>query len=260
MPVPRVVTTTRPRRPAAAPYRTSARPAASASLTTCTSRPVASVNRASASVPIQASSMLAAELDHPVPDDSRHRDPDGARGLGEVAQELDEDGGDRLGGRGLGGLDPDPVGREGAGLEVHRCALDARAAEVDAEGTCVAYRSSPHEGHEGSVPRRRPRRDPRKTPNPAIAPVRSPAIRATVDLPEPAEEMIPMSSFVIEEEHGTDTRPIHHHNGVLRRRLPGRPDADPAPARRPDRPAAGVVLSPLTQPGCADGRNRIPWT
>jgi hypothetical protein len=25
--------------------------------------------------------------------------------------------------------------------------------------------------------------------------------------------MIPMSRFVIEEEHGTDTRPIHHHNG-----------------------------------------------
>ena len=22
-----------------------------------------------------------------------------------------------------------------------------------------------------------------------------------------------MSSFVIEEEHGTDSRPIHHHNG-----------------------------------------------
>ena len=65
MPVPSVVTITRPERPFAAPYRTSARPAASASLTTCTSRPVASVKSLSASVPIQDLSMLAAECTTP---------------------------------------------------------------------------------------------------------------------------------------------------------------------------------------------------
>ena len=65
MPVPSVVTTTRPERPRAAPYRTSASPAASASLTTWTSRPVASVKSRSASVPSQASSMLAAECTTP---------------------------------------------------------------------------------------------------------------------------------------------------------------------------------------------------
>ena len=65
MPVPSVVTMTSPPRPIAAPYLTSASPAASASLTTCTSRPVAFVNSASASVPIQLASMLAAELTTP---------------------------------------------------------------------------------------------------------------------------------------------------------------------------------------------------
>ncbi len=65
MPVPSVVTMTRPLTPRAAPYLASASPAASASLTTCTSRPVASVKSASASVSIQASSMLAAERTTP---------------------------------------------------------------------------------------------------------------------------------------------------------------------------------------------------
>src|SRR3954452_17425837 len=65
MPVPSVVTMTRPCRPLAAPNLTSARPAASASFTTCTSRPVASVNSLSASSPIQCLSMLAAEWTTP---------------------------------------------------------------------------------------------------------------------------------------------------------------------------------------------------
>src|SRR3954451_25480973 len=65
MPVPSVVTMTRPVRPLAAPYRTSARPAASASLTTWTSRPVALVISWSASSPIQCWSMLAAECTSP---------------------------------------------------------------------------------------------------------------------------------------------------------------------------------------------------
>ena len=65
IPVPSVVRMTSPLRPFAAPYLTSARPAASASLTTWTSRPVALVNSASASVPIHPWSMLAAELTTP---------------------------------------------------------------------------------------------------------------------------------------------------------------------------------------------------
>ena len=65
MPVPSVMTMTRPWRPFAAPYSASARPAASASLTTCTSRPSASVKIASASSPTHDLSMLAAESTTP---------------------------------------------------------------------------------------------------------------------------------------------------------------------------------------------------
>ena len=65
MPVPSVMTRTWPRRPRAAPYSDSARPAASASLTTWTSRPSASVKIASASSPIHDLSMLAAEWTTP---------------------------------------------------------------------------------------------------------------------------------------------------------------------------------------------------
>ena len=89
MPVPSVVTMTSPARPRAAPYRTSARPAASASLTTWTSRPVASVNSASASVPIQRVVDVGRRADHAVPDDAGHGDPDRAGRLGELGQQLD---------------------------------------------------------------------------------------------------------------------------------------------------------------------------
>src|SRR4051794_2412986 len=60
IPVPSVVTTTSPCLPRAAPKRASAKPAASASLTTTTSRSSWRLNSSTASVPIQALSMLAA--------------------------------------------------------------------------------------------------------------------------------------------------------------------------------------------------------
>ena len=60
MPVPNVSTMTTPCTPRPAPKRTSASPAASASLTTWTSGPQAAVNSASASVPSQALSTFAA--------------------------------------------------------------------------------------------------------------------------------------------------------------------------------------------------------
>ena len=53
--------------------------------------------------------------------------------LGEAADELGEHLGDRVGRGRLGGLDPHAVGGEVALLEVDRRALDAGAAEVDAE-------------------------------------------------------------------------------------------------------------------------------
>ena len=66
IPVPSVVMMTSPFCPRAAPKLTSASPAASASLTTCTSRWSDPVKRASASVPIQDLSMLAAECTTPL--------------------------------------------------------------------------------------------------------------------------------------------------------------------------------------------------
>ena len=55
-----------PSRSFAAPYFTSATPAASASFTTCTARPMTSENSLSASVPIQPLSMFAAEKTVPL--------------------------------------------------------------------------------------------------------------------------------------------------------------------------------------------------
>ena len=121
-------------RPFAAPYRASARPAASASLTTCTSRPVASVNSASASVPTQASSMFAAEWTTPWRTTPGTVTPTGPREPGKWREQLDEDLGHGVGGRGRGRLDPLALLRELALLQVDRRALDAGAAEVDAEG------------------------------------------------------------------------------------------------------------------------------
>src|SRR4051812_41010237 len=66
IPVPKVSRITTPDTPRAAPKRTSARPAASASLSTVTSRPVALENTASTSVPIQDGSTLAADRATPL--------------------------------------------------------------------------------------------------------------------------------------------------------------------------------------------------
>ena len=65
-------------------------------------------------------------------------------GVREPAEQLDEDVGDRLGRGGLRRLDPHPVGGEVAGLEVDRRPLDARAAEVDAEGKGIHPPNLPH--------------------------------------------------------------------------------------------------------------------
>ena len=99
-----------PLRPLAAPYRTSARPAASASLTTCTSRRSASVNRASASVPIHAWSMLAAEWTTPCWTTPGTVTPTGP-GVGEPGEQLDEHLGHRVGRGGARGRRSAPARR-----------------------------------------------------------------------------------------------------------------------------------------------------
>ena len=134
IPVPSVVTMTSPERPRAAPYRASASPAASASLTTWTSRPVASVKIASASVSTHDASMLAAEPTTPWRTIAGTVTPDRRVRGGELPEQVGEDGGHgRRGGR-LRGVDAHPLGGEVAGTEVDGRSLDARAAEVDAEG------------------------------------------------------------------------------------------------------------------------------
>ena len=60
IPVPRVITATTPARASPHTKRTSAIPAASASLTTATNRPVVLEKRSTASMPIHAWSMFAA--------------------------------------------------------------------------------------------------------------------------------------------------------------------------------------------------------
>ena len=66
--------------------------------------------------------------------DTRDGDTHRARGVRETVEQLDERVRHRLGCGGLRRLDPQAVGRELAGLQVDGRALDARAAEVDAEG------------------------------------------------------------------------------------------------------------------------------
>ena len=134
MPVPRVVTMTRPWRPFAAPYRDLGEPGGV--------RVVDDVHLAagrvgeqpSASVPIHALSMFAADCDDAVPHHGRDRDADRAGPVGNVVDQLDDDLGDGVGRRRLGRPDPLAVGGELAALEVDRRALDAGAPEVDAEG------------------------------------------------------------------------------------------------------------------------------
>ena len=126
MPVPSVVTMTSPSRPRAAPYRTSASPAASASLTTCTSRPVASVNSASASVPIQDSSMLAAECTTPCRTTPGTVTPTGPVESGNRPSRSTKTAATASGVDGCGRRDPLALGGEVARREVHRSALDAR--------------------------------------------------------------------------------------------------------------------------------------
>ena len=76
--------------------------------------------------------MFAAEW-NAVPHHARDGDADRTPGPGEVAEQLDEDLGDGVGGRGGGRLDPLALLRELALLQVDGRALDTRAAEIDAE-------------------------------------------------------------------------------------------------------------------------------
>ena len=75
---------------------------------------------ASASVPIQPASMLAAELHDAVPHDAGDGDPDRPPTTGEVGQQLGEHVRHGVRGRRLRGVDPDPLGAEVAELEVDR--------------------------------------------------------------------------------------------------------------------------------------------
>ena len=77
---------------------------------------------------------VGGRVDHAVAHDAGDGDADRAGRLREVPEELDEHLRHRVGGRGLGSADAHALGGEVAAREVHGCALDARAAEVDAEG------------------------------------------------------------------------------------------------------------------------------
>ena len=70
-------------------------------------------------------------------------DTDRPGGVGERREQLDEDLCHRFGRRGLRRLDAHAIGSEVSCLYVDRRALDARAAEVDAEGKVSAFAQSP---------------------------------------------------------------------------------------------------------------------
>ena len=111
IPVPRVVTTTRPSQSRAAPYLASASPAASASLTTVTGRSSLLVKSASASASIHEGSMLAAEPHHAVPDDAGDGDADRQAPVEvELVEQLVDDVGHVVRCRVVGRGDPHPVG------------------------------------------------------------------------------------------------------------------------------------------------------
>ena len=89
---------------------------------------------ASASSPIHDLSMLAAECTTPRRTMPGTVTPTGRVEAGKLSMIWPKTLGDRLRCRGSRGVDPDPVVGEVADLEVDGGALDAGAAEVDAEG------------------------------------------------------------------------------------------------------------------------------
>ena len=124
----------------AAPKRASATPAASASLTTTGRRPVRCSTRATTSVPIHASSMLAAVRTTPCVTTAGRvspKQPSGGAGLGE---HLREDVGHRLGRGRLRRRDAHPLGGELPALQVDQRALDPAPADVDPEPRTRALR------------------------------------------------------------------------------------------------------------------------
>ena len=132
MPVPSVTIITTPCLLRPAPKRISARPAASASLSTTNGRPTALPSALGDVLPDPRLVDVGGGLGHAPADHGRERRADGA-----VATELGDDLGDDVGdGRrhgGLRGQQPVAVGGERPPLHVDRGALDARPPDVDPE-------------------------------------------------------------------------------------------------------------------------------
>ncbi len=125
-----MITTPELSRPA--PYRISARPAASASLTAPTRRPVLRAEQLDGVDPDPATIDVRRRMDDVAPDHGRQRQPHRA-----VAANLIDDlihhGGNRGGRGGLGRLDPHPVASEPTGVQIDASALDPRSSDVDAD-------------------------------------------------------------------------------------------------------------------------------
>ena len=100
---------------------------------------------------------VGGRVDDAVAHDTRDGDADRAPGVGEVTEQLDEDLGHGVGSGGRGRLDPLALGRELALLEVDRRALDAGAAEVDAERKLLHRSNLLPDPHRNRSPRRRRR-------------------------------------------------------------------------------------------------------
>ena len=132
IPVPRVSISTVPFWPTPAPNLISASPAASASLITVTSRPVAFANRSRASKSIQDLSTLAAVLVTPSVTTPGNVMPAGPVQVKPTASSR-TDRGDRGRLRGLRGVDLDPVGEQLPGAQVDRRGLDPGSADVNAQ-------------------------------------------------------------------------------------------------------------------------------
>ena len=125
------------------PKRISAMPAASASLTIVTGRPVALRSRSTTGKPIQVGSMLEAVIRVPSMVTPGRPTPTGVVGpsLAALARRFVDpaDRGDhRLRRGGVGGRDADPLGPEPAGFDVDHGRLDSAAADIDADGDPTA--------------------------------------------------------------------------------------------------------------------------
>ena len=141
---------TRPGLARPAPNRTSAMPAASASLSNVTWQPVRRSKSLRPSVPIQLGSTFAAVSTTPSLITAGKAQTDRVLPL-KVFDQLGDRPGDGLGVGWIGSRDPQTLGQEHPAFDVYRCAFDAATADIDAQNRWSYFKCGCHADY--STPR-----------------------------------------------------------------------------------------------------------